>query len=71
MGSQTGNPGLDSRIAVDGEGNIYILGGTFDDAVFKFSPQGRFVTRFGSRGDAPGQFSRVTGLRRMPRDTFT
>jgi ribosomal protein L7/L12/sugar lactone lactonase YvrE len=47
---------LDTQIAVDGLGNIYALG-TFNDAVFKFSPEGRFITRFGSDGDEPGQFS--------------
>jgi DNA-binding beta-propeller fold protein YncE len=46
---------LDTRLAVDGLGNVYALG-TFNDAVFKFSPQGRFLTRFGSAGDGNGQF---------------
>lgn len=46
---------LNMRLAVDGLGNIYALG-TFNDAVFKFTPDGRFVTRFGGDGDQPGQF---------------
>ena len=46
---------LDVRLAADGAGNIYALG-SFNDAVFKFSPDGRFQTRFGSAGDQPGQF---------------
>ena len=46
---------LNMRLAADGTGNIYALG-TFNDAVFKFSPDGRFQTRFGSVGDQPGQF---------------
>ncbi len=45
---------LDTRIAVDGLGNIYALG-IFNRSVFKFSPQGRFITRFSSDGDEPGQ----------------
>jgi DNA-binding beta-propeller fold protein YncE/endogenous inhibitor of DNA gyrase (YacG/DUF329 family) len=46
---------LDMRLAADGAGNIYALG-SFNNAVFKFSPDGRFQTRFGSAGDQPGQF---------------
>jgi DNA-binding beta-propeller fold protein YncE len=46
---------LDTRVAVDGLGNIYALG-TFSSAVFKFSPEGKFVNRFGGTGDQPGQF---------------
>ncbi|HET9531798.1 MAG TPA: NHL repeat-containing protein [Blastocatellia bacterium] len=48
------NVSLD-RVAVDGTGNIYALdrSGT---VVFKFSPDGRFISRFGGRGDQPGQF---------------
>ncbi len=46
---------LDAHVAVDGLGNIFILG-TFNNAVFKFAPDGSFVTRFGTDGDQPGQF---------------
>lgn len=46
---------LDTHVAVDGLGNIYALG-TFNNAVFKFSPEGKFITRFGDDGDQPGQF---------------
>jgi hypothetical protein len=47
---------LDTRVGVDGLGNIYALG-TFAEAVFKFSPEGKFVNRFGGAGHQPGQFS--------------
>jgi len=47
---------LDTRVAVDGLGNIYALG-TFSEAVFKFNPEGKFVNRFGGSGHQPGQFS--------------
>jgi len=40
--------------AIDGQGNIYLLG-SFNNAVFKYSPQGKYLLRFGSDGDAPGQ----------------
>ena len=46
---------LDTRVAVDGLGNIYALG-TFSEAVFKFNPEGKFVNRFGGSGSQPGQF---------------
>ena len=46
---------LNTRVAMDGLGNIYALG-TFRNAVFKFSPDGKFLTRFGDSGDQPGQF---------------
>jgi sugar lactone lactonase YvrE len=47
---------LDTRVAVDGLGNIYGLG-TFSEAVFKFNPEGKFVNRFGGSGHQSGQFS--------------
>ena len=54
VSGQTDDSELDMRIAVDGLGNIYALG-TFTHAVYKFTPDGRFVNRFGGRGDKPGQ----------------
>jgi DNA-binding beta-propeller fold protein YncE/DNA-directed RNA polymerase subunit RPC12/RpoP len=55
ISTASGDSELDTRVAVDGLGNIYALG-RFNNAVFKFSPQGRFLTRFGSDGDQLGQF---------------
>ncbi|HZQ07643.1 MAG TPA: hypothetical protein VFD70_13760 [Anaerolineae bacterium] len=57
ISSQTDDPELNNKLAVDGQGNIYVLGGTFGAAVFKFSPDGKFVNRFGSQGTDPGQFN--------------
>jgi hypothetical protein len=51
----SGDSELDTKVAVDGLGNIYALG-TFNNAVFRFSPEGKFVNRFGSDGDGKGQF---------------
>lgn len=42
------------KLAVDGTGNIYVLDRS-SSMVFKFSPDGRFVNRFGGRGEQPGQ----------------
>lgn len=44
------------RLSVDGQGIIYALG-TSSESVFVFSPNGRYVTRFGSEGDEKGQFT--------------
>jgi len=55
VSGQTDRSELSIRVAADGVGNVYALG-EFNDAVFKFSPDGRFLTRFGGDGDQPGQF---------------
>lgn len=55
------------KVAADAQGNayaLYCIGGLYgehwyddeDLAVFKFSPEGRYLTRFGSGGREPGQF---------------
>jgi sugar lactone lactonase YvrE len=51
----SGDSELDAHPAVDGLGNAYILG-TFNDAVFQYGLDGKFVNRFGSDGDENGQF---------------
>jgi DNA-binding beta-propeller fold protein YncE len=55
ISSQTERSEMGVRVAADGSGNIYALG-TFNNAVFKFSPDGRFLTQFGGAGDEQGQF---------------
>jgi outer membrane protein assembly factor BamB len=59
--SQTGMNEMEMKVAVDGLGNIYALG-AFNNAVFKYSPQGKFITQFGSSGDEPGQFRAVEDI---------
>jgi DNA-directed RNA polymerase subunit RPC12/RpoP len=61
ISGQSGDSELDIRVAVDGLGNIYALG-RFNGAVFKFTRDGKFVTRFGSQFDEPGQFRSPTGI---------
>ncbi|MDX6613356.1 MAG: hypothetical protein QOD75_2542 [Blastocatellia bacterium] len=56
ISSASGDSELDTRVAIDGLGNIYALG-TFNNAVFKFGPDGKFITRFGSQGQQAGQIS--------------
>lgn len=55
ISSASGDSELDTKVAVDGLGNIFALG-TFNNAVFKFGPDGKFLTRFGDAGEQPGQF---------------
>lgn len=55
ISSASGDSELSMRVAVDGAGSIYALG-RFNNAVFKFGRDGKFINRFGSSGDQPGQF---------------
>ena len=55
--------GLDSveQIAMDGAGNFFLLDGR-NYAVFKLSPDGKFLARFGGRGDG--------SIDKMPKTQF-
>jgi hypothetical protein len=55
ISSQTDSSELATRVAADGVGNIYALGG-FSNAVFKFTSDGKYVNKFGGSGDGQGQF---------------
>ena len=52
---------LNTRLAVDGRGNIYGLG-SFTSSVFKFSRDGKYMNRFGGPGRQPGQLSAVSAI---------
>lgn len=52
---------LDTRVAIDGLGNIYALG-SFTNGVFKFGSDGKFLNRFGGPGHQPGQLSSGNGI---------
>jgi hypothetical protein len=52
----TGDSESDAHLAVDGLGNMYIVG-SFNYTVLKFSPEGKFLNRFGSEGDGAGKFT--------------
>lgn len=52
---------LNTRVAIDGLGNIYALG-TFTNAVFKFRSDGKFLNRIGSPGRQPGQISGANAI---------
>lgn len=61
ISSTSGDSELDTRVAVDGLGNVYALG-RFNNAVFKFTPDGKFVNRFGGPGDQPGQIRAASSV---------
>ena len=61
VSGQTDRSELDASAAADGLGNIYVLG-SFNDAVFKYSPDGRFLNKFGGDGDGAGQFRAVQAI---------
>jgi streptogramin lyase len=52
---------LNTRLATDGRGNIYGLGG-FTSFIFKFSRDGKYLNRFGGPGHQPGQLSGVSAI---------
>jgi len=56
IGNVTDDSEMEMKVAVDGTGNIYTLA-CFNEGVFIFAPGGKYISRFGSRGDAQGQFT--------------
>ncbi len=60
--SVTNDSELDAHLAVDGLGNMYIVG-TFNYLVLKYSPQGKYINQFGGEADSssssnqPGKFT--------------
>lgn len=61
VSGQTGDSELGLRVAGDGAGDLLALG-VFNDAVFRYDASGRFVNRFGSAGDEPGQLRAPTSI---------
>jgi sugar lactone lactonase YvrE len=61
ISSQTDNLELDNALAVDGRGNVYVAP-SMEGAIFKFDPNGKFITRIGSSGDGASQFSDVGAI---------
>ncbi len=57
ISSLSGFAELDARIAVDGQGNLFVLASNAEHVVFAFSSDGKFINRFGSRGNSSGQLA--------------
>ena len=48
----------DLHPAVDGLGNVYVVDDSSDSPyVYRYSPAGKYVSRFGGKGKQPGQFN--------------
>ncbi|GIV64454.1 MAG: hypothetical protein KatS3mg045_1793 [Bellilinea sp.] len=56
-----GESELTAYLTGDGLGNFY-LAGSFTESVFKYSPEGKFLNRFGSGGDAANQFRAINAI---------
>jgi streptogramin lyase len=56
VSGQTGDSELSTRVAADGRGDLLALG-QFNNAVLRFDSTGRYINRFGSAGNEPGQLS--------------
>jgi hypothetical protein len=61
ISAASGDSELNTRVAIDGQGNIYALG-TFNSAIFKFTPEGKFINRFSGPGDEPGQVRAASSI---------
>ena len=61
ISSTTDRSELNTRVAVDGAGNIYALG-SFNNAIFKFGPDGKYINKFGGDGDKPGQLRAASAI---------
>lgn len=55
IGREESTFGTIASVAEDKDGNIYVLDSS-QFVVFKFSPDGRFLLRFGAKGQGPGDF---------------
>jgi ribosomal protein L7/L12/sugar lactone lactonase YvrE/DNA-directed RNA polymerase subunit RPC12/RpoP len=55
IAANTGDPEGVEAIAVDGVGNVFLLGDS-TQTIYKYSADGKLLARFGSSGDEPGQF---------------
>ena len=59
--AQTGEFDPEIYLALDGLGNIYTLG-EFSNTICEYSPQGKLISRFGSKGRLPGQIDDVENI---------
>lgn len=60
-GSGNGHLGTPQGIAVDGDGNVYVVDPLYD-RVSKFTSTGTFITGWGSFGSGNGEFIRPVGV---------
>ena len=56
-------------VAVDSEGRIFV-GERQDPQIYVFTPEGDLIRSLGEKGQGPGEFSRISGVRTGPGDTL-
>lgn len=61
ISSVSGGVVFSPKVAVDGLGNIFMLG-EMGGGVYHFKPDGKYVDRFGAKGDGKGELSWARGL---------
>ena len=61
IGNVTDHSELDTTVAVDGVGNIYLLG-SFNNLVFIYNRDGKYQNKFGGDGEGPGIFQAVDAI---------
>lgn len=61
MSSVTKDSELSGETAVDGTGNIFMIG-SFNAAVVKYAPDGTFTNKFSGEGEEPGQISSAMAI---------
>lgn len=59
--SVAGESELSAYLGGDGLGNFYLVG-SFVSSVFKYSPDGKYLNRFGSGGEDASQFSAINAI---------
>jgi len=48
--------GIEGRIAIDSQGNVYVTDSGGNDRLQKFTSQGEFITKWGRGGSGDGEF---------------
>jgi ribosomal protein L7/L12 len=61
IGNVTDHSELDTSVAVDGIGNIYLLG-SFNNLAFIYNRDGKYQNKFGGDGEGPGTFQAVSAI---------
>ncbi len=67
LGSENGQLKAPGDVAVDGQGNLWVLD-TNNNRIEKFNSKGQYLAKFGSTGSGNGQFKRPAAIAIAPND---